>query len=319
MSVEPSSSSPPRALVWLAFATVYVVWGSTYLAIRVAIETLPPFFMAGGRFLMAGGALFALLRLRGSPMPAKVHWQNAAISGFLLLVGGNGLVVWAEQTVPSGLTALLVGLVPVWFALIDWVRPAGPPPGARTVAGILVGFGGMTLLVVGNPGPARDSALNGWGALALVLAGLFWAGGSLFSRHNSKTESPGMTAALQMLCGGAMLMVLALATGEFAEVEQARISPRSVAALLYLVVFGSWIGFSAYVWLLKASKPSHVSTYAYVNPVIALFLGHLLLHEPITARVLLAAAIILAGVILITLPKGAIAANSWARRLLGAA
>jgi drug/metabolite transporter (DMT)-like permease len=318
MNVEPSPSTPSRTLVLVAFATVYIVWGSTYLAIRVAIETLPPFLMAGCRFLVAGGALFTVLRLRGSPWPEKAHWQNAAISGFLLLVGGNGLVVWAEQTVPSGLTALLVGLVPVWFALMDWLRPGGAQPQLRTFVGILVGFGGMVLLVTGHGSHARDAALNGWGVLALGVAGIFWAGGSLFSKHNSKTLSPWMTAALQMLCGGAMLIVLALSTGELQEVQEARISPRSAAALLYLIVFGSWIGFSAYIWLLKASQPSRVATYAYVNPVIALFLGNLLLNEPLNARVLLAAAVILAGVIIITLPNGAATANGRVRRFLRA-
>lgn len=246
MNSELPHPHPPRALVLAAFATVYIVWGLTYLGIRVAIETLPPFLMAGCRFLIAGGMLFTLLRLRGAPRPEKSHWRNAAISGFLLLVGGNGLVVWAEQTVPSGLTALLVGLVPAWFVLIDWLRPGGPQPQPRTVAGILVGFGGMLLLVSGHGSQANDTVMiHPSGVLALVVAGISWAGGSLFSKHRLKTESPWMTAALQMLCGGAMLVLLALLTGEFQQTSWARISPRSVRAFLYLIVFGSWIGYGA--------------------------------------------------------------------------
>jgi drug/metabolite transporter (DMT)-like permease len=303
MKTEPQELHPPRALVLAAFATVYVVWGSTYLAMRVAIETLPPFLMAGCRFLAAGGVLFALLRFRGAPPPGIAHWQNGMISGFLLLVTGNGLVVWAEQTVPSGLTALLVGLTPAWFALIDWLMPGGQRPQMRAIVGILVGFGGMTLLVLPHHTPAQGASLNPWGVLALVAAGISWAGGSLFSKHHSRTESPWMTAALQMLCGGAALIVLALLTGEFKQGNLSHVSTQSLSALLYLIVFGSWIGFSAYVWLLMVSKPSHVATYAYVNPVIALLLGSILLGEPLDGRVLLAAAIILAGVVIITLPK----------------
>jgi len=303
MNKETSPSPPPRARVLAAFATVYLVWGSTYLAIRVAVETLPPFLMAGCRFLIAGGALLALLRFRGAPLPGKIHWRNAIISGFLLLVGGNGLVVWSEQTVPSGLTALLVGLTPAWFALIDWWRPNGRAPQAQTVIGILVGFGGMALLVAERDTPTHGLAVNLPGVLALVLAGIAWAGGSLFSKHHPHPESPGMTAALQMICGGALLTLLAGVNGEFQHTQWPAVSIRSVAALVYLIVFGSWVAFSTYVWLLKVSKPAQVATYAYVNPVIALFLGKLLLGETLNGRVLLAAAIILAGVIIITLPK----------------
>lgn len=303
MNANPTPPHPPRALLLVAFATIYLVWGSTYLAIRVAIETLPPFLMAGCRFLIAGGALFGFLRLRGVPLPEKVHWRNAAISGLLLLFVGNGLVVWAEQTVPSGLAALLVGLTPVWFALIDWLRPGGLQPRPRTVFGIVVGFAGVALLAQGHGASQPDNPINLWGMLALAVAGISWAGGSLFSKHHPKAESPWMNAAMQMLCGGGALLVLALLTGEFREANWAAVSARSVCGMFYLVVFGSWIGFSAYVWLLKVSKPSHVATYAYVNPVIALFLGSLLLGEPLNARVLSAAAVILAGVVIITLPK----------------
>ncbi|HZL43471.1 MAG TPA: EamA family transporter [Verrucomicrobiae bacterium] len=302
MNTHAQELPPRRALVVAAFATVYVLWGSTYLGMRVAIETLPPFFMAGCRFLVAGGALLAVLRFRGQPLPDRSLSKDILISGVLLLVTANGLVVWAEQTVPSGITSLIVGLTPAWFAVLDWMRPGGPRPELRTVVGIAIGFAGIALLMSPNT-PLHPNVHHYSGVVMLLIAGISWAGGSLFSKHRLGKESPWMIAALQMLYGGAVLMVLALCTGELQQVHWTRISQRSIGALLYLVVFGSWIGFSAYVWLLKVSKPAHVATYAYVNPVIALMLGNLLLREPLTSRVLLAGAIILTGVAIITMPK----------------
>ena len=298
---NPTQPSTARAGVLAAFATVYVVWGSTYLAMRVAIETLPPLFMAGCRFLIAGGALFFWLWLRGERLPGRDQWRSAVFAGGLMLAGGNGLVVWSEQTVPSGLTALLVGLTPVWFAALEWLRPGGRRPDTRTVAGILVGFSGVALLA--GHGPAGGRMVNPLGVAALMLAGISWAAGSLYARYHSPTQSPWMNAALQMLCGSVLLLGAGCATGESARLNWAAMSARSLSALGYLIVFGSWIGFGAYVWLLKASQPSHVATYAYVNPVIALFLGRLLLDEPLTSRVLWAAAVILAGVVITTLPR----------------
>lgn len=300
MSIE-TQPPPTRAGVLAAFATVYVVWGSTYLAIRVAVESLPPFLMAGCRFLLAGGALLVWLLLRGESIPANNHWRKAAVPGFLMLVGGNGLVVWAEQTVSSSLAALLVSLTPVWFAAIEWLRPGGKPPEPRTIVGIFVGFSGVILLTSGHGGSGGPIHL--WGVLALMLAGISWAGGSLWSRYHPSPQSPWMNAAMQMICGGAMLLCLGLLTGEGDQLDWATVSAQSLSALGYLIVFGSWIGFGAYVWLLKTSKPAHVATYAYVNPVIALFLGRIVLGETLNAQVLCAAAVILAGVAITTLPK----------------
>lgn len=295
--------SPARGGILAAFATVYIVWGSTYLAMRVAIETLPPFVMAGCRFLVAGGALFLWLLLRGEPLPEKKHWRGSAISGFLMLVGGNGLVVWSEQTVSSGLAALLVGLTPVWFAAIEWLRPGGRRPEVRTIIGIFVGFSGVALLAFGRNPIAAGGGVNLWGVLALMLAGISWAGGSLYSRHNSAGQSPWMNAALQMICGGAVLWGLGFATRETGRLNWSHVSVQSFSALAYLIAFGSLVSYGAYIWLLKTSKPSHVATYAYVNPVIALFLGKIILGESLNAQVLSAAAIILAGVVITTLPK----------------
>lgn len=287
----------------MAFATVYIVWGSTYLAIRVAVEALPPFLLAAIRFLTAGVLMFAWLRLQGLPMPDKKQWLHATIAGVLMLLGGNGLVVWAEQTVSSSLTALLVALTPVWFALLDWARPAGRRPAVYTFAGITVGFAGVALLVSGRNSSDVAVLQNPWGVAALVMAGICWAAGSLWSRYNAKPESPWMNSALQMICGGAALLLLSLMQGEPVHFHLAQVSTQSWLALLYLIVFGSWIAFSAYVWILKVSTPARVATYAYVNPVIAVLLGHLILDEPFGGRTLWAAAIILAGVIITTLPK----------------
>jgi drug/metabolite transporter (DMT)-like permease len=208
-----------------------------------------------------------------------------------MLFAGNGLVVWAEQTVSSSLAALLVALTPVWFSLLEWARPAGKRPAMYTWVGIAVGFIGVVLLVTGHNSSSINASQNPWGLAALVVAGLSWAAGSLWSRYHAKPESPWMNSALQML------------HGEPARFHFAQVSTQSWLSLLYLIVFGSWIAFSAYVWLLEVSTPARVATYAYVNPVIAVLLGHLLLGEALGVRAVWAAAIILAGVIITTLPK----------------
>ena len=293
-------------LVVLAFAAVYVVWGSTYLAIRVAVETLPPFLSAGVRFLIAGGVLFAFLIARGFSKPSPDQWRHAMVTGALLLVGGNGLVMWAERSINSGFTALLIALTPVWFALLDWLRPQGVRPQLKTVIGIIIGFVGVIQLVNGRATTALN-ANQWWSALAILGAGFCWASGSLYSKYTRNSATPWMNAAAQMICGGAGLLLAGVVLGEPFRTDWARISGRSLAALGYLIVFGSWIGFSAYVYLLKVSTPTRVSTYAYVNPVIAVFLGWALLGESITAHMLWGALVILVGVITITIPGGVVA------------
>ncbi|MCI0746318.1 MAG: EamA family transporter [Verrucomicrobia subdivision 3 bacterium] len=288
-------------MVIAAFAAVYVIWGSTYLAIRVAVESLPPFLAGAVRFIIAGATLMLVLKMRGMPAPNGQQWKHAAITGTLLLVGGNGLVMWAEKTVPSALTALLIALTPVWFALLDWARPGGVRPRMKTAAGIVVGFVGVIMLVTSR-NAGTQSVADWLGALALIVAGAFWASGSLYSKYNSNTASPWMNSAAQMICGGAGLLVMGVLMGEPFNTRWANVTPRSLVALGYLIVFGSWIGFSAYIYLLKHCSPSTVSTYAYVNPVIAVFLGWLILGETFTAGMLWGAAVVVAGVIIITLP-----------------
>jgi drug/metabolite transporter (DMT)-like permease len=299
-----SSSQPSRLLLVLAFAAVYIVWGSTYLAIHVVVDTLPAFTSAAIRFVIAGGLLLMLLAVKGTQLPSPAQWRHSLISGTLMLVGGNGLVVWAEKSISSSLAALLVALAPVWFALLDWLRPGGVRPQLKTVMGIVVGFIGVAILV--RPG---DNAAGNTvpGSIAVVFAGLCWAGGSLYSKYSPNSGSPWMNAAAQMLCGGAGLAVVGLLLGEPAATPWGQVSAASVISLLYLIVFGSWIGFSAYLWLLRNVSATQVSTYAYVNPVIAVFLGWAFLEETITSSMIAGAMVVLAGVAIISIPGTALA------------
>ncbi|MBN1122385.1 MAG: drug/metabolite exporter YedA [Anaerolineae bacterium] len=290
---------PLNLRVAAAFAAIYIIWGSTYLAIRLAIDTIPPFLMAGLRFTFAGAVLFTWLRLRGVPRPKLIHWRSTAIIGGLLLLGGNGGVVWAEQRVASGLAALMVGIVPLWMVLLDWLRPGGKRPRGEVLAGVGIGFMGVVLLV----GPGSLSSVGGIdpvGAGVLVFATLSWAVGSLYSRQAPLPESSMMSTALEMLCGGLLLTLAGTINGEWGRLNLESISLQSGLALAYLVVFGSWIAFSAYVWLLKVSTPARVATYAYVNPVVAVFLGWAIVAEPLSLRMLFAAVLIVGAVFLIT-------------------
>jgi drug/metabolite transporter (DMT)-like permease len=288
-----------RAKLIAAFAAVYIIWGSTYLAIRFAIETLPPFLMAGVRFVIAGGLLFGWALLRGAKWPEPAHWVGAAVVGTLLLLGGNGAVVWAEQHVPSGVAALLVAIVPCWLVLLDWLRPGGPRPTGRVIAGLLLGLAGVALLV----GPASlmgAGRIDPLGALVLVIGSFSWAAGSIYSRQRRLPQRPLLATGMQMLAGGVALILAGLVAGEPARLVWSTMSLKSVLALAYLIVFGAIIGYSAYVWLLRASTPARVGTYAYVNPVVAVILGWALAGEVLTIRMLLAAAVIVSGVVLIT-------------------
>lgn len=288
-----------RGWVITAFAAVYLIWGSTYLGIRLAVETLPPFLMGGARFLVAGLTLYGWLRLTGTPVPTAPHWRQAAMAALLLLGIGNGGVNWAEQKVPSGLTALIIAGTPVWFALFDWLRPGGVRPTAQTVLGIVVGFSGV-LMLAGSPAALRDPGVDVAGIVALVLASIAWAIGSLYAKYAVRPASPLMTAAQQMVAGGAILCVLGLSAGEAGSFAWSKVSARSLSAFLYLTFVGSLVGFSAYAWLLKVTTPARASTYAYVNPVIALFLGWAVGGETLTGRMLLAATVIVLGVVIIT-------------------
>lgn len=290
----------PRSRVLAAFAAVYIVWGSTYLAIRYAIETMPPFFMGGGRFLVSGALLFAWALSRGAPRPTRAQWRDASIAGVLMLCFGNGAVAWAEQRVTSGLAALLVAVVPLWMVLIDWVRPGGTRPRPIVFAGVIVGFLGLVVLIdpgsLANGGPVDLTA-----AIVLVAASLAWACGSVFNRYGDHPQSAAMATGTQMLGGGLGLMLIGLVLGEGSRLDVPNISAASWIGWIYLVTFGSLVGFTAYIYLLQAVSPAKASTYAYVNPLVAVFLGWAIASEPVTGRTLAAAAVILGGVAMITL------------------
>lgn len=292
-----------RARLIAAFAAVYIIWGSTYLAIRFAVETLPPFSMAGARFLLAGAILLAWGRFgQRAAGPTRRDWLTGLISGALLLLGGNGAVVWAEQRVPSGITALLVAIVPLWMVLMDWLRPGGRRPHALVFAGLATVLLGLGLLV--GPDTLHSGGdVSTSGALMLVFGAFSWAAGSLYTQRAPKASSGLNASAAQMVAGGGCLVLVALLAGEPARLDLAHASARSLLGFAYLVTFGSLIGFTAYIYLLAHTSAAKAATYAYVNPVVAVLLGWAIAHEPVTARTILAAVVILAGVAIITVAR----------------
>jgi drug/metabolite transporter (DMT)-like permease len=297
---EGGARAPARVttLVLTSFAVVYVIWGSTYLAMRVGIESFPPLLLAGSRHLLTGLILYPILRWKTRERPTLAQWRTALVTGCLLLLIGNGGVCVAELTVPSGVAALLVATVSLWMVLVDWLRPGGTRPLPRVAAGIVMGFAGLALLV----GPANlggSKRVDPVGAGILVVASLAWACGSLYSKHGALPRSPMMGVAMQGLTGGTALWIAGFFTGEVRALHLAAISMRSWIALAYLIVFGSTIGFTAYLYILKKSTAARVGTYAFVNPVVALFLGWLLAGESITLRTVIAAAVILTAVLLV--------------------
>jgi drug/metabolite transporter (DMT)-like permease len=292
---------PP--LVWGALGVVYVVWGSTYLAIRVAIETLPPMLMASFRFLAAGSILYAFAIRRGDregDPPGLPQWRASAIVGTLLFLGGNGGVVWAEQHIPSGIAALIVATVPLWMALIAFVALRERLRGVA-VAGLVVGFAGTALLIR----PSGSGGTDLLGTLAVVGASLSWSIGSLYARRAPLPKRPLVSAGMQLLCGGAVMGVVGIVGGELGRVEPSQFSRSSVLALAYLVVFGTLLAFPCYAWLLQSAPTSLVSTYAYVNPVVAVLLGWAFANERVEPLTIVAGGIIVVAVAMIVSAKQA--------------
>ena len=301
-SATPSSRRSPVRLA-LAFLAVYLIWGSTYLAIRYAIETLPALLMAGTRYLVAGGVVYAWGLRRGTERPSLGAWREALILGALFFLGGNGAVVWAETRVPSGLASLLIATMPLWVVLLDWLRPGGTRPQAIVIVGVALGFFGLLLLVP----PGRSNGVEGvdpLGALVLVIGALSWATGSLYARHAELPQSLVLASGMEMICGGAQLFVAGIARGELADVRPEAVSLRSLLAFAYLVVFGSIVAFNAFTYLLEVATPPRVATYAYVNPVVAVLLGWLLAGEPLTPQTILGAAVIVGAVAMVTAGQG---------------
>jgi len=300
------SSPPSRTALVTAFAVIYLVWGSTYLGIRVAVETIPPFLMAGMRFLVAGSLLLAFQRLRGPLHLRPHHWRDNAIVGAFLLLGGNGLISWAELSLPSGGTALLIGSQPLIMVLTAWAWPGGVRPGKLTLCGLLLGFAGVAWLAAPWEN-ASAGALPLGGVIAALASCVFWAFGSIYGRHAREPAAPFTASALQMLGGSAALALVALVRGEVTAFSPAAVSAHSWLAFGYLTSVGSLVGFSTFVWLMKHSTPARVATYAYVNPIVAVFLGWLILREPITSRTLVASAVIVTAVAIITVQKTRVA------------
>jgi drug/metabolite transporter (DMT)-like permease len=306
----------PGARIWLALATVYLLWGSTYLGIKFSLQTIPPYLMGSIRFLVAGGVLYLIAIRSGDTRGDRVRspqWIAALLIGAAMLLGGNGGVILAEQYVPTGVVALLVATAPLWMAIIDRVVFGRRLP-ALVIVGLVIGFGGVAFLI-GSPGSGR---INLFGAALALAAPLCWATGSVFTRHVKLPIRPLVASAMEMLWAGVLFGMLSLATGELGRVHLHSISTTSLLALLYLIVFGSLVGFSAYVWLLRAAPLSLVSTYAYVNPVVAVILGAVFIGEAISPRLVIAGGIILAGVALIVVARNRAATRAPARPAVSA-
>jgi len=286
--------------IWSALLAVYLIWGSTYLAIRFVVETTPPFLSAAFRFIVSGVFLYTWRRVAGDPKPTATEWRSAATVGIFLLLGGNGGVVWASQFIPSSLAALLVATVPLWMVAIDSARPSKQRPSVPAIIGILIGFGGVVLLI---RFAASDALVfNLFGTTAVLFASLSWAIGSLYARTAKLAASQLLATGMEMFAGGVALLVIATAFGEWNRLDISAISSRSALALAYLTAVGS-AAFVAYAWLLRVAPTPLVATYAYVNPLVAVLLGYLLANEPMTARTLFAASLIIGSVVLVSAPN----------------
>ncbi len=299
------TAPPSRLLLIAAFAALYIIWGSTYLGIKIGVETMPPWPMIAARHGLAGIILYSVLRVGGVPNPRLAHLKGALTGGIMLLVMGNGMIAYSAHRIPSGVASMVVATTPIWIVLVASTREGSPPPTRREWMGLALGLLGLLLLA----GPGVSAALHGSadavdaGAVGLVLLGtISWATGSVLGREMPKPANAFMGSALQMLCAGVCLGLACLVTGQWQTVDPGAISVRSWTAFWYLILFGSLLGFTAYVWLLRVAKTSHVATYAYVNPIVALLLGASIGHEAITASMMVAAAVTLLGVVLVVMP-----------------
>jgi drug/metabolite transporter (DMT)-like permease len=301
MSAPPTERhEASKTKLALAFAALYIVWGSTYLAIKFAIATIPPYLMSGGRFIVSGVILYLWARMRGAPNPTRREWRDGAVVGTLLLAGGNGAVGWAEQRVPSGITSLFVASVGIWMVLIDWARPHGKRPSLLVSIGLVIGLIGVGILAAPGFGGGANASV-GVGAAVLILGSISWAGGSIYSRENARPRSAGMSTAIQMITGSIALTLIGLSVGEAARLDLTAVTLKSFLGWAYLVTFGSLIGFTAYAYVLRETTPAKATTYAYVNPIVAVLLGWAFADESITLRTVVAAGIILASVAMISL------------------
>ena len=295
--MTPEAARQARTRLLGAFAAIYLIWGSTYLGIAFAIHTLPPFLMASGRFLFAGGALYLWARWRGVPAPRSSQWMWAFLLGALFFLIGNGAVVWVEQRLDSGLTALIVAMVSVWTAILEWLRPGGARPTGMVMAGIVLGFLGVALLVL--PGGSGAGHADPAGVLLLMCSTFAWALASVLSRTADLPDNGPLASGMEMLAGGVLLLIASVAAGDWSRFVPAAVTAKSFLAFLYLVIFGSLVAFSCFAWLLKVTSPNKVATAGYVNPMVAVFLGWAFGGESLSSRSLLASLVIVASVVLI--------------------
>ena len=292
-----------KTKIWIALLAIYIVWGSTYLAIRFTVETIPPFLSAGIRFFVSGAILMIWRRAAGDAIPTARQWRSTAIVGILMLLGGNGLVSFAEQRIASGIAALIVGTVPLWLVLIEAIRPGGVRPTPLAILGLMIGFGGIYLLVGPEDLSSTTLQFDTFGIGTIVLAAFLWSLGSIYSRGADLPSSSLMATGAEMLTGGIVILAFSGLIGEWRGFNFTTVSTSSWIGLTYLIAFGSMIGFVAYIWLLQNAPVSLVATYAYVNPLVAVFLGAWLANETLNARILLAALIIIGSVTLINQTK----------------
>ena len=294
---RPNNAAPLIGLV-AAFAVIYLVWGSTYLAIRFAVETIPPFLLAGARFLVAGGIMYAWLLARGEAKVTKGQLVPCATSGILMLVGGNGLVCWAEQFIPSGITALIIGTAPLWIVMVGWIGFKDDAPSGKIVLGLLLGLVGIGILA--EPAGFSNGETNLWGIVAILFACFFWAWGSFLSKSPTMPKSTLLSVALQMLIAGAAMVLISCGLGEPMNMDWSAVSAKSLWSLAYLIVFGAILAYSCYGWLFRNASAVAVSTYAYVNPVVAVILGYWLANEEVTQMTIIGAALILFSILLVS-------------------
>jgi drug/metabolite transporter (DMT)-like permease len=295
-----ASARPPQWQIIGAFAAIYFIWGSSFLFIRFALQTLPPFFIAGARFMLAGLILYAVVS-RNQPRPSRVEWRSSFVLGFFMFLIGNGALMFAETLISSGGAATLYATVPLWFALLGWLWLRQERPNTRFIAGLVIGIIGVMLLV----GLGDVGGLNPGGALLVIVSAIGWSFGSLLSRRMPMPRSALLGAAMNLFAGGVLLMIAALLTGEVTHWDWTTASLRSILSIGYLAIFPSVIAFGSYMWLLTVVSPNRVATYAYVNPVVAVFLGWAFAGEILTPRAIAASIIIIAAVVLITTARAA--------------
>jgi drug/metabolite transporter (DMT)-like permease len=305
MAMIAAKKEPAKGLVIAAFAALYIIWGSTYLGMLLAIKSIPPFLMAGTRFLVAGILLYGWCMFRGEKLPSFDSVLKISLGGVLMLFIGTGAVVWAEQYIPSGLVAIIVATVPLWFVLLDKQHWKENLSNKMILFGLLTGFAGVLLLFAGKSAVAiTGDKMKMLSFFVLAIGTIGWAIGSLYSKYKKVKGTTTIKAAIQMLAAGIVYLIAGLLAGEQNDFAPHDVSATSIGALIYLILLGSLVGYMSYIWLLSVRSPTLVGTYAYVNPVVAVFLGWLVVGEQITRQQVIALSVVLAGVILVNFAGG---------------